>query len=263
MRVPWTLLVRYIWSLNLVASALVIWRLYSLDLHKRYRYFFASMTLSAARTALLFPFSPSDNRYFQIWAGTQPLVWLAYLLVVVELYSAVLRHYSGIYTLGRWFFFSAVAISVIISGLTVLPGLASEKVLPAKSLLVYYYGFIERGLFTSLAIFLLLLLAFVAMFSIPLSSNLLKHCAFYSAYFFANNVVTLYWHSGVARTANVANALKLSVAFICLMCWVFFLSRRGEDRTASLRLGRNAVAEKKLLTQLENFNATLLRSARK
>jgi len=45
--------------------------------------------------------------------------------------------------------------------------------------------------------------------------------------------------------------------------WVFFLSRRGEDRIASLHLGRNALVERKLLTQLENLNATLLRTARK
>jgi hypothetical protein len=237
MRVSWTVVVRVIWSLNFAASALVIWRLYSLDLHKTYRYFFASMALSVARTAVLFAFSPGDEIYYQVWAATQPLVWL--------------------------FFFSAVTVSVLISGLTILPGLANEANLPARSLLLYYYGFIERGLITSLAIFLLLLLAFVAWFGIPLSSNLLKHCAFYSGYFFASNVIQLYWHTQVARTGNIASALKLSVAFVCLMCWVFFLSRRGEDRTASLRLGRNAVAEKKLLTQLENFNATLLRSARK
>jgi hypothetical protein len=262
MRVPWIPLIRFIWSLNLIATALVIWRLYSLGLHKTYRYFLISMALSVARTAVLFPFSPGDNIYRQLWLATQPLVWLSYLLVVAELYRLVLRQYGGIYSLGRWFFFGTVALSVIISGLTVLPALTNERVLPGRHVPVYYYSFIERGLVTTLALFLLLLLVFVAWFSVPLSSNLLKHCAFYSAYFFANNVIMLYWNSG-SGTANVVSVSRLSVGFICLMCWVFFLSRRGEDRIASLHLGRNAIAERKLLTQLENLNATLLRTARK
>src|SRR5713226_8981807 len=86
MRVPWIPLIRFVWTLNLIANALVIWRLYSLALHKTYRYFLISMALSVARTAILFPLSPGDAMYRQLWLATQPLVWLAYLLVVAELY---------------------------------------------------------------------------------------------------------------------------------------------------------------------------------
>src|SRR5712692_7934375 len=102
MRVPWTSLIRFIWTLNLIASALVVWRLYSLGLHKTYRYFLIYMALLVARTAVLFPLSPADKAYRQIWVATQPLVWLSYLLVVAELYRLVLRRYGGIYSLGRW-----------------------------------------------------------------------------------------------------------------------------------------------------------------
>jgi hypothetical protein len=253
---------RFIWTLNLVASALVIWRLFSLGLHKQYRFFFASMALAVARTAVLFMFRPSDTSYYFVWLSTQPLLWLSYILVVAELYFLVFRKYRGIYSLGRWFFFGAVFLSVVISALTVLPGLANDAVTLGKTTLLYYYASIERGIVTSLATFLLLLLVFVSWFSVPLSSNLLRHSAIYSAYFFASNVAMLYW-KGSDKAARVTTLSKLSVGFVCLLCWVFFLSRRGEDRIASLHLGRNAIAERKLLTQLENLNATLLRTARK
>lgn len=156
------------------------------------------------------------------------LVWLSYLLAVAELYRLVLRRYGGIYSLGRWFFFGAMALSIVISGLTVLPALTNERVLPARVLLLYYYSVAERGVIASLAIFLLLLLAFVAWFKVPLSSNLLKHCSLYSAYFFANNVIMLYWQAGDGRAASIAGVSKLAVGLICLMCWVLFLSRCGE-----------------------------------
>jgi hypothetical protein len=153
MSVPWILIIRLLWSLNLIASALVIWRLYSLGLHKTYRYFLISMALSVARTAILFPLSPGGDIYRQLWLATQPLVWLSYLLAVTELYRLVLRRYGGIYSPGRWFFFGAVALSIVISGLTVLPALTNERVLPARVLLLYYYSVAERGVITSLAIF--------------------------------------------------------------------------------------------------------------
>ena len=257
------ILYRFIWSLNLIASALVIWRLFYLGLHQQYKFFFGSMVLSVARTAALFSFRPTGTTYYLVWVSTQPLLWLSYILVVAELYFLVLRHYQGIYSLGRWFFFGAVFLSILISALTVLPGLANSAVTAGRPMLLDYYAFIERGVVTSLAIFLLLLLGFVSWFSVPMSSNLLRHSAIYSAYFFANNVIMLYWQGSSGTTSYVISLSKLSLGFVCLMCWVFFLSRRGEDRIASLHLGRNAIAEKRLLTQLENFNATLLRTTRK
>jgi len=103
----------------------------------------------------------------------------------------------------------------------------------------------------------------VAWFPVPLSRNLLTHCSVYSAYFFANNVTALYWHTGARQATYTSNVAKLSVAITCYLCWVFFLTRQGEGRTTSLRLGRNPIEEKRLLGQLESLNATLLRTARK
>src|SRR6266571_1954804 len=189
---PVAILERLLWTVNVLASVLVIWRLYSLELHKRYRFFFASMVLASARSAALFPLEPTSETYFRIWTAMRPLAWLFYVLVVLELYSLVLRQYRGIYSLSRWFFFCAVGASAVISALTVLPTIATT---PPRHVVLYSYALVERGLITSLAIFLLLLLALVAWFSIPLSRNLLTHSCVYSAYFFANNIVFLYWHT--------------------------------------------------------------------
>ena len=261
---PAWVLNRVLWGLNLSAIALVIWRLYYLGLNKIYRYFFASLALSLVRSAILFPFSLNTQTYFWLWAITQPLVWLAYVLVVGELYILVLRRYSGIYSLGRWFFFGALALSVMISGLTVLPTLSSAGSATGKRFMLYCLAFVERGFETGLAVFLLLLLALVAWFSVPLSRNLLIHCSVYAVYFIAQNVIVLYWHTGGIGNPTLAGSiLRLSIGTACYLCWVALLTRQGEDRTASLRLGRNLADEKRLLSQLESLNATLLRTARK
>jgi len=98
-----------IWILTLPASALVLWRLYSLGLHNTYRFFFAYLAVAVLRTTVLLPFSPQSRPYYEIWAATQPVILLLYILIVSELYSLVLHKYPGIYSLGRWFFFGAVA----------------------------------------------------------------------------------------------------------------------------------------------------------
>ena len=216
--------------------------------------------LAVVRTAVLFPFGPKTDIYYRIWAITQPLLWLSYLLIVSELYSLVLRQYPGIRSLSRWFFFGGVATTAVISALTVLPTMGAP---PTRYPLIYYYALIERGVATSLAIFLLLLLLMVTWFTIPLSRNLLTHCIVYSVYFFANNVSFLYRHLGGVHASYLHNMSKLTVALGCYFCWAFLLSRSGEDRTASLRLGRSPLEEKRLLGQLDGLNATLLRTARK
>jgi hypothetical protein len=248
------------WTLNVLASAFVVGRLYWAGLHRTYRFFFASLVFALLRSAALFPFGTRNWIYYRIWAGTEPILWVSYVLVVFELYSLVLKQYHGIYSVGRKFFFVAVATSTVISALTVLPTMTGAL---ATHPLRYYYSLAERGVVTSLAIFLLLLLAMVTWFPVPLSRNLLIHCSVYTAYFFAVNVINLYWHLGGTEATYWRNMSRYAVALGCYFCWAFLLSRSGEDRTASLHLGRSPLEEKRLLGQLEGLNATLLRTARK
>src|ERR1700676_5139032 len=100
---------RIFWTLNVLASALVVWRLYWTNLHRIYRFFFLSLLLTLLRSVVPLPFGPRLLAYYRIWVSTEPILWLSYILVVFELYSLVLKHYRGIYTVGRVFFFVAVA----------------------------------------------------------------------------------------------------------------------------------------------------------
>jgi hypothetical protein len=254
------IIIRFLWTVNVLACALVLWRLYTLGLHKRYRFFFLAFLVKVARSAVLLPFGPRMPIYLKIWIVTEPMLWVSYALVVYELYTLVLKHYQGIYSLSRWFFFAAVATSSIVSMLTVLPTMSGALTLNP---VLHHYALLERALFTSLAIFLFLLLALVAWFPVPLSRNLLTHAYLYSAYFLTGNVLTLYWHVGGKDNSKNYDILQLSISILCFASWAFFLSRSGEERITSLRLGRNDDQERRLLHQLESFNSTLLRSARK
>ncbi len=167
-------IVRALWAVNVAASALVLWRLYNIEAIRIYRLFFLSILLKLAVSASLYPFSPRTDTYYWIWVVTKPLVWISFVLVVVELNNLILKRYQGIHSLSRWFFYVAVAGSVIISSLTVMTTM-SDKLSPRYPLL-YPYALIERSIESSLALFILMLLTLVAWFSVPLSQNLLRAC---------------------------------------------------------------------------------------
>jgi hypothetical protein len=252
---------KFLWTVNILGSALVVWRIYSLDLQWTYRFFFLNMALSVARSLALLPFGPRTPTYYRIWACTEPLLWVSYILVAYELYNMVLKQYWGIYSLGRWFFFAAVATSSIIATITVLTTTGNALSNEGRPLL-YPYVLFERLAFTCLAIFLFLLLALVAWFPVPLSRNLLIHATIYTGYFLVNNVLMMFLHIRGAEAVTLIGVAKLSTAIVCYACWVFRLSRSGEDRVTSLRLGRSPIEERRLLVQLDALNATLLRTAR-
>jgi hypothetical protein len=250
-----------LWTVNILGSALVVWRIYALGLQGTYRFFFLNMALSVVRSLALLPFGPRTSSYYQIWICTEPILWISYVLVAYELYSLVLKQYQGIYSLGRWFFFAAVATSSIIATLTVMT--TAGNALSDQQPLLYPYVLFERIAFTSLAIFLFLLLALIAWFPVPLSRNLLIHTTIYTGYFFINNVLMMFLHIRGPEAASLVAVAKLSTALVCYGCWVFRLSRSGEDRVTSLRLGRSPMEERRLLDQLDALNGTLLRTVRK
>ncbi len=233
---------KFLWAANLIGSALVAWRLFSLDLYRTYRFFFLNMILTAARSVALLPYGPRTHGYYLIWVSTEPILWVSSILVVYELYSLVLKKYQGLYSLGRWFLFTAIAISSIVALLSVMS--VTSNGLNSRQPLLYPYALFERGAFTSLAIFLFLLLLLVAWFSVPLSSNLLTHTTLYTGYFFINNVILLYWHVHGKDATAFATDARLLTALGCFACWVVLLSRSGEERLASLRLGRSQVEKR-------------------
>ena len=229
------ILLKSLWTLNILGRALVAWHFYSIGLHRIYRAFYFSVLLSIAKSAALYPFPATSSAYRQIWTVTAPLTWLAYVFVVLELYGLVLKHYKGIYSIGRWFFFAAVAVSAVVSSLTVM--LSATGGTLANHPLLYHFALIERGITTSLALFLLLLLGIVAWFPVPISTNLLTHSMVYSFNFLVSNVVALYWHTGGPPAAAIGSMINLIVAMICSACWLFLMTREGEERTVSLGAG--------------------------
>ncbi len=127
---------RIIYWLVVAGTALLGVRLYTSGLRQKYRaifYYLIFPTLQS--TVMVFLHNgPHDKSYTYAYIGTEPIGWIFYALVVLELYSLVLADYQGLYTVGRWALIIAVAMAVLASAASLLapsrdPGHASQ-VLP-------------------------------------------------------------------------------------------------------------------------------------
>jgi hypothetical protein len=244
-----------------IGSGLAAIRLGWTGLYRRYRILFAYLIFRFLNLALII-FWFTDNRspgYQKEWVITQPLWWLLSVLVVLELYSLVLEKYKGLATLGRWFQYAGLAISIGISAATLLPKIQSAQA-QQSAVLGYYYA-IERGVGCSMLLFLLLMVVWLTRYPVPLSRNVIFHTFVYSIFFLSSTLVALLRSFFGLQLSQQLNTALLGLFAACMLAWFLGLSARGEEIRVSIpRFGPEQ--EERILRQLDALNSTLLKVSR-
>jgi hypothetical protein len=264
---------RVIWLLTTVGYLVLYIRLRQEGLHRTYRFFAGYVLFHVLRSVGLATIEPigrllgddssahlAGNLYGWLWVVTEPLLWVLYILVVLELYGLVLQKYKGIASLGRWAIFAGLAISLAISSVTLSADLSNPG---EKFPILLYAAAIHRGVASSLVIFLLLITVFLSWYPVPLSRNVVVHSIAYAAYFLGMTMTLLVRNVSGGRLVEITNIVASGVAISCLGVWIVFLNRRGEARTVTVRQRWQADQEQHLIEQLDTINSTLLRAARK
>ena len=267
------LLVQCVWWLTIAGHLFLFLRLRVAGLHRNYRFFCAYLLFRVLRAVLLIgvpwgvkqleqrpnvPFA--TNAYGWVWLLTEPVLWVFWVLVVLELYSLVLQNYKGIASLGRWVLLAGLVAAVGISFLTLQADLSNpaEKYPIVRQCLV-----IGRGVASSLVIFLLVISCFLAWYPVPLSRNVVVHCIVYAGYFLSTTLAFLL-RNLLGSTVTEAVSLLLScVTLVCLLVWICLLNREGESAKMRLRPRWAEDQEEDLVGHLAAINSTLLRAARK
>lgn len=209
---------------------------------------------------ILFWFSdPRSPNYLKFYILTQPLGWIVSILIVRELYTLVLERFKGLATLGRWFQYAGLTISLLISGLLLLPQMRSGTA--QQSMVLGYYYAVERGVDCALLVFLLLLLVWLSRYPVPLSRNLLIHSLVYSTLFLSGSVGMFTRVFFGFQLSRPVSTFLLGVLGACVLTWLICLSEQGEEVRLSVpHFGPEE--EKRILNQLEALNSTLLRISR-
>ena len=251
---------RLLWASNIAGLALLLVRLRASQLHRTYKFFFLYLLVLLGRSLLLLAFDPNANRYAVIWMLTEPLAWLLYVLVVLELYGLVLQKYKGIATLGRWTLLGALAVSILVSLLTLFPSLSPAG---GRYPILLFYTLVKRGVISSLAVFLLLITAFLVWYPVPLSRNIVLYATVYFVYFLCSTTALFIRYVSGHEVTRTVSTVLLGVENACLFVWILFLNQAGEARTVVIAHQWRLEDEERLSEQLNAINATLLRTARK
>jgi hypothetical protein len=253
--------VLYLEFLLAISSAAASVKLFATGLFRRYRFLTAYLVFYFPYTiGVLIIRDVRSPVYMKYWVISEPLLWLFYVLTILELYSLVLEKHRGLVTIGRWVLYVGFSVSVFISGLTLLPRLEGGEV-QQSTLLSYYYP-IERGLDFSLLVFLLFILIWLTRYPVPLSRNVIIHSITYSAFYFSNALVMFARVLFGLALSRTVSTFALCVSIACLMVWFFFLTPAGEQvqvRAPWL----SPEHEGHILSQLNSLNATMLKISRK
>ena len=243
---------------QIVLYASLAFRLYLSGLSVIYRYLTAFSVFEMLRVATAAVLPYGTNLYTAFYVITQPIAWIFYSLITLEVYQAVFRSKRGIASFSRRVIPVAVGLSVLLAMGTLL--LQPHPDSPYFNLEIYFA--VERAVNFSLLCFVLLLIGFLTWFPVPLARNALVHSAVFSLYFGVKAVAVLARTLLGPAVTDRANVAVLCVSVVSLTLWTMLLRRSGEEARVRTGYRRNSVDEERLMHQLESINRTLLRSAK-
>jgi len=256
---PSVALVSYLQFLSLLGAALTDVKLLKAGLFRQYRvlfWFLIFFILSSISSLVL---DVGSQIYQKLWIFTELVLWAFEIMVMRELCRLILRKYQGLLTLGRWAMYFSIAVAVVGSVISLLPHITPA--MPQSSRIMGYALAAERGVDLSLALSLLLTLAFLTLYPIPLPRNVLVHSVVYSVFFLSNTFGVLMRVILGMRLKDEVNLFLMGISSLCTFAWFLFLNAKGEEMRVNLPW-ISSEHEQRLLEQLDALNATILRAAR-
>ena len=188
----------------------------------------------------------------------QPVIWLFYIGVVLEIYRKCLSRFKGIARVGQQVLVFGLIGSMVLSVATIQPDLESSRHVGAVSVL--YITAAHRVITGGITLFLLLLAVVLNWFPVPVAANTIFHTAVSFFFFLSMTVAHLYRNlTGKGATDTVNTAVLVMGAF-CLLAWGWRLIPEGES------VGGDPPGSTTdsgwLLAQMEAINRALMRVAK-
>ncbi len=242
-------------ALQDAALVALLVRVWWTGLFRTYPYFSGYLLLNLIQRALLSSIPFDSHLYVYAWIATQGVLDCSCALVVLELYRLILRDFGGIASVSRRYIKVTLALAILVSLL--LLGLEERPANQLSAFLLF-----ERAVVFSLLLFVLLLAAFLTYYPVPLNRNSVVYLIGY-AVFFLTKATALFIRNLGHYWSRYLSTVIIAVSAVCLLFWLFGLTRRGETRTVVLGYKWNKEDEERLLSQLKAINANLLGTAKK
>lgn len=249
-------LVQLLYAAVIAGEAAVLIKLWWHRLAAIYPFFTLFLSFQFLRSVTLIQISPRSDLFGWIWIPTEILTWILCYLVVFEIYSKVLEDYPGIRRATRLVLSTGLGLCLSFAAITlwvdVAHGVEEYPILGAVNV-------VRRWAASTLTLFLVLMLGYLAWYPAPLKRNLIVHAVLNAFYCFAISVGVFYRNIIGPELARILSVALGAVTVLILAGWAIFLSRSGEERmTSGGRLWRRR-DHNRVLTQLAAINRTLAR----
>jgi hypothetical protein len=240
---------------EIAALSILCLRMWVAGLHRIYVYFFGYLVLELLQALIPLLLPLKSRLYRDSFVASEALIVAFSALVVLELYSNVLRDLPGIAGTARRYINFTLILAI---GIALLP-LGLEK---TKATLMGYLWFYERTVMASLVVFMLLVSAFLVYYPVPLGRNVIVYLMGYAVFFLTAATAAFIDNLGHVWNREVGS-IVMGVEAACFVFWLLALDRQGETKRVVVGHQWNPADEQKLRAQLDAINASLLRASRK
>ncbi len=246
--------------LEQVTAAALLVRLWRAQLLTQYKFFALFLAALIAEFGVTLVVHRGTDMYFWAFVGSESILLFLQILIIVELFSIVLRSYPGIASSGRKFIWLAFSLAILLSAW--FAALHPES-RPGMFPVLAQYLLISRVVAFTLLFFLALLLAFLFWFPIQLSRNVLVYAGGYCVYFASRAITRFAENLFGPQQIHLFSTISIIVVVGCLVIWLVLLSARGEQQDVTIGHRWSPAEGQLLVRQLESINATLLKAGRK
>jgi hypothetical protein len=244
-------------------------RLLRLGLHHLYRFFCIFLFFDVLTSGLALWIQLQQPRgwdYRVVWLTLTPLDWVLYIALVYVLLSALLAKFPGILSFSRKVLHFSFLTGAVIGLLTARPEFLSyERMRHVQALDRILAAVAVADRVVSMTAFLALAatLIFILWFPVQMPRNLAVFCVGLVVFFAARTSMWIVYSFGPHINIDPFNTVVLFVLSACLLYWLIFINKAGEQVPTRIGHSWNAAEQQRLLAQLEAMNATLLRAARR
>ncbi len=241
-----------------IAAGILLIRLWHERLLHRYKFVSLSLLCEIADLGLL-AVPRSKIVYLYVYAAYETVFSLVLIGLVIELFSLVVRNYPGIARSGRSFIRFAFALAILGS---LLFALVYPQTGPGHFAILEHFFLVFRVTAFALMAFLVLVMAFVLWFPIPLTRNVLSLATGYSCYLICRALTRFAANLFGPNKYILLGTISMGVLFTSIVFWITSLTRRGENVNVVVGHSWERGRTQGLVSQLEAINASLLGTER-
>lgn len=247
----------FFWYANLLLKIVLLWRLFALRLAPRYKALCFSLALASIRSILLMSLNFRTTLYGVVYFVTLPLLEMAYIAVVLEIYGQIFEAYQGISFLGRGFLLTTFVTSAAVS---LWLHVAEFNVSGGPFVFLRYYLTGESSLYVVMLLVLLALAAFLFWYPVPLRKNLLHYNLIFLVFFGAMSAGLYLGNADPGSVmARLGSAMRMGIDTACLLSWTILFRREWETESAGVAFALSKDHQAQVLHQLDSMNQAILR----